>query len=69
MIFIRTDANEKIATGHVMRCLTIADEILDLGGKVCFIVSDKQSLSLIQDRGFKYIITNSEWNNVNPQKE
>lgn len=69
MIFIRTDANEKIATGHVMRCLTIADEILDLGGKVCFIVSDKQSLSLIQDRGYKYIVTNSEWNNVNLQKE
>lgn len=69
MIFIRTDANEVIASGHVMRCLTIADEIVNLGNKVCFIVSDNQSLSLIQDRGFKYIITNSEWDNVNPQKE
>ena len=27
MVYIRTDANEKIATGHVMRCLPIAEEI------------------------------------------
>ena len=31
MVYIRTDANEKIATGHVMRCLTIAEEIIQLG--------------------------------------
>lgn len=69
MIYIRTDANEIIATGHVMRCLTIAQEISELGSEVCFIVSDEQSLPLICDNGYRYIVTDSQWNRVNPQEE
>lgn len=69
MIYIRTDANEIIATGHVMRCLTIAQEISELGSEVCFIVSDEQSLPLICDNGYRYIVTDSQWNSVNPQEE
>lgn len=69
MIYIRTDANEIIATGHVMRCLTIAEEIVNLKGKVSFIVSDEESVPLIKDRGFEYIITNSKWNDVDVESE
>lgn len=69
MVYFRTDANKVVATGHVMRCITIADEIIKLGNKVCFIISDNESLKLIEERGFKYIITNSCWNDVDPQKE
>lgn len=69
MIYIRTDANEIIATGHVMRCLTIAEEIVNLDESVCFVVSDKESLPLIREGGFEYIITNSRWNNVNVEAE
>ena len=69
MIYIRTDANEIIATGHVMRCLTIAEEIVSLGGSVRFVVSDQQSLPLIQERNFDYIVMNDQWNHVCLQEE
>lgn len=63
MIYIRTDANETIATGHVMRCMTIASKLLELGEEVIFVVSDEGSATLIKDRGYKYIVLNSDWSN------
>jgi spore coat polysaccharide biosynthesis predicted glycosyltransferase SpsG len=61
MIFIRTDANETIATGHVMRCLTIAEQLVSLGETVMFIVSDEESSTLIKEKGFPYENLNSNY--------
>lgn len=47
VIYIRTDGNSDIAAGHIMRCLTIAREIIAMGHSVCFLVSDKESLSVL----------------------
>ncbi len=43
MIGIRADANKIIATGHVMRCVTIAKELMTLGERVTFFVADEES--------------------------
>lgn len=48
LIYIRTDGNSTIATGHIVRCLSIADACFSLSMKVCFLVSDKKSESLLQ---------------------
>lgn len=48
MIMIRTDANEKIATGHMMRCITIANECLNRGIQVCFVFADHISEELFK---------------------
>lgn len=49
VIYIRTDGNSKIATGHLVRCLCIAQALENLGKKICFLVSDSDSESLLQD--------------------
>ena len=49
VIYIRTDGNSKIATGHIVRCLCIAQALEELGKKVCFLVSDDTSFNLLQD--------------------
>lgn len=49
-IYFRTDGNSKIATGHLMRCLAIARACMRKGAKVKFVVSDKQSFTLLQER-------------------
>lgn len=49
VIYIRTDGNAKIATGHLVRCLCIAQALEKLGRKVCFLVSDETSSKLIKD--------------------
>lgn len=48
LVFIRTDANTIIATGHMMRCLTIASSLKSLGASVTFLVSDEESGNLCQ---------------------
>lgn len=53
-IVIRTDASLKIGTGHVMRCLTLASELKNLGAKVDFIcrAHDGNLIERIQQDGY-----------------
>ncbi len=48
-IYFRTDGNEEIATGHIMRCLSIARACTALQITCCFLVADETSLSLLQE--------------------
>lgn len=48
LVYIRADGNETIATGHLMRCLTIARALVRRGAVPTFIVSDTTSISLLQ---------------------
>ena len=61
MILIRADANEHIGTGHVMRCLSIANAFVQAGHEVKFITADHRGDGLIKSRGFESICLNSEW--------
>ena len=62
MIGIRVDANEKIASGHVMRCLSIADAFLSLGEDVTFYTADTFGSQIIEKRGHRVICLESDWN-------
>lgn len=66
-IFIRVDANNKIATGHVMRTVSIAKQVRKLGGNCIFIVADEFAVSIIQQNDFEVICLNSTWNDLNQE--
>ena len=67
MIYIRTDMNDQIATGHIMRCLSIADGLRKIGESVKFIVADENAVALIKERGYSSIILGADWNNMDEE--
>lgn len=64
MLYFRVDMNPTIATGHMMRCLSIADEVRELGGDVTFIAADEYPLELCNSRGYDVIVLHSEWEDM-----
>ena len=67
MIYIRTDMNNLMATGHVMRCLAIADAAKSLGEDVTFILADVQASELLEKYGHRRIIMNTQWDNMDSE--
>lgn len=63
-IFIRVDGNPSIGTGHVMRCLSIAEQIRNNGIEVVFITADNTISGMIQNNGFTSICLDSNWNDL-----
>jgi UDP-2,4-diacetamido-2,4,6-trideoxy-beta-L-altropyranose hydrolase len=54
-IIIRTDASTRIGSGHVMRCLTLAEELREVGAGVSFIsrAHPGNLNELIREKGFQ----------------
>lgn len=63
-IYFRVDMNSQIATGHMMRCLSIADEVREQGGEAIFITADENACELLTERGFDYIVLNTKWDKM-----
>ncbi|MGV8597262.1 UDP-2,4-diacetamido-2,4,6-trideoxy-beta-L-altropyranose hydrolase, partial [Pseudomonas aeruginosa] len=53
-VAFRVDASLDIGNGHVMRCLTLASYLRELGAESLFICRDHPGnlISLISDKGF-----------------
>ena len=68
-LYIRADGNERIGTGHIMRCLAIAEKIRALCQDVTFIVADSRSRPMIENRGFKTICLDSKWDDLDCETE
>lgn len=48
LVYLRADGNEAIATGHLMRCLSIARALRRQHARPVFLLSDMTSASLLQ---------------------
>lgn len=64
MLYIRVDANSYIATGHIMRCMAIANEFKKNNEEVTFILADRHACGLLERNQYPYICLNSEWSNL-----
>ena len=63
-VFIRTDANPEIAGGHIMRCLSVADALSGLGADVRFVLSDDNSVEVVEGCGYRATVLGSDWRNI-----
>lgn len=67
-IVFRCDASIQIGTGHVMRCLTLADELTNQGAKCYFICREHEGnlIGFITQKGYKvYKLEAGSLNNSN----
>lgn len=66
MILIRADGNARIGAGHLMRCLTIADELRKLvdSREILFVCADLQSADLARKRGYETFLLWSDPGNM-----
>ncbi len=68
-ICIRVDGNEIIATGHVMRCLSIAEQLRNMGAEVIFVVADERPCPIIEGQNFDTYVLNTVWNDMDAETE
>lgn len=64
VIGIRTDENDEVATGHVMRCITIARRLKNMGCQVVFFTADQEAKETLARAGMEQICLNTEWNRM-----
>lgn len=67
MIYIRADANEIIGTGHIMRCLSIAEQAKQMGEEIRFLFADKRTQQIVEKYGFSGICLDSVWNDFDQE--
>ena len=64
-VYFRCDGNAQIGGGHIMRCLSIANALKELGVESEFIVSDSEFAKTIKDKGFYLIVLETNYKELN----
>lgn len=69
IIGIRADANEKAASGHIMRCITIAKQLIALGGTAVFFTADECADELLDKAGMRHVCLHTDWTRMETETE
>lgn len=67
MIGFRVDANEVIATGHLMRCIAIAKGFQKQGEEVMFFLAEEKETNRLRAQNIPYMVLHSKWNALEPE--
>lgn len=67
MILFRADATPAIGTGHVMRCLSIAQALRERGASCVFVSASKSTQTLVDESAFPCHILFSDVQNPNEE--
>lgn len=66
-MYFRVDMNNIIATGHVMRCLAIAEGFVEAGEECTFILADDYAKEFIESFGHRVIVLGTVWNKLDDE--
>ena len=69
IVGIRADANEQIAMGHIMRCITIAKQMKNMRQKTIFFMADRYAHDLLEAAGMEYVCLNTVWNRMEEETD
>lgn len=69
MIGIRVDGNQKIASGHVMRCIAIAQELRAQNQECIFILADNIPIEMVEKNQFPVVVLNTKWDHLEEEVE
>lgn len=64
IVGIRVDANDTVAMGHVMRCITIAGQLVRKGCRVLFFTADEYAREMIEQAGMEYVCLHTQWEHM-----
>lgn len=64
MFFFRADGDNKTGTGHIMRCLSLADALREKGAGCEFITAGPCMRPLIRERGYKCRVLDTPYDRI-----
>lgn len=66
-ILFRVDANQAVGMGHLMRCLSVADEATRMGVDCMFACNNKDALNIVNARGHRAIALGCDYRCLGPE--
>ena len=69
MILFRADGNAQIGSGHIMRCLSIADAFKRKKTDCKFVLADKTFKPLIEDRGYSVHVLETDYRDMDSERD